>query len=58
MGQPLRPLLRLKVEVEARSSAGTDPTAGHLESVLSLTYTIKKSPTRVTTLIEDFDRHI
>ena len=32
MGQPLRPPVRLKVEVEARPSAGTGPTAGHLES--------------------------
>ena len=31
MGQPLRPLFRLKVEVEARPSAGTGPIAGHLE---------------------------
>ena len=31
MGQPLRPPLRLKVEVEARPSAGTGPTAGRLE---------------------------
>jgi len=31
MGQPLRPLFRLKVEVEARPLAGTGPTAGHLE---------------------------
>ena len=34
MGQPLRPLLRLKVEVEARPLARTDPTAGLLELVV------------------------
>jgi hypothetical protein len=43
MGQPLRPLFRLKVEVEARPSAGTAPTAGRLERATENTLSQQKN---------------
>ncbi len=56
MGQPLRPLLRRKVEVEARPSAGTGPIAGVVESAAGNDSLCQSLPTADSRLIMGLTR--